>query len=56
MENAEENCEMRWKIWKKTKLNSEKIGKMWKKSQLNGEMTWKIQTKFVKRKGKYGRI
>jgi hypothetical protein len=24
-ENTEENCEMIWKIWKKSKLNSEKI-------------------------------
>ena len=28
MENREEHCEMIWKIWKKIKLNSEKI---WKK-------------------------
>jgi hypothetical protein len=28
---------MIWKIWKKCKLNSEKIGKIWKKSKLNGE-------------------
>ena len=28
MENTEKNCEMRWQIWKKSKLNSEKIGKM----------------------------
>jgi len=42
MENAEENCKMRWKIWKKSKLNSDKIGKIWKKSMLNGEMMWKI--------------
>jgi hypothetical protein len=28
MENTEENSE---KIWKKGKLNSEKIGKIWKK-------------------------
>ena len=27
MENMEANCEMIWKIWKKSKLNSEKIGK-----------------------------
>jgi hypothetical protein len=27
MENTEENCEMIWKIWKKSKLNSEKFGK-----------------------------
>jgi hypothetical protein len=25
MENTKENCEMIWKIWKKSKLNSEKI-------------------------------
>ena len=24
-ENTEENCEMIWNIWKKSKLNSEKI-------------------------------
>ena len=47
---------MRWKIWKKNKLNSEMIGKIWKKSQLNGEMIWKIQKKLVKGQGKYGRI
>ena len=28
---------MIWKIWKKNKLNSEKIWKLWKKSQLNSE-------------------
>ena len=28
MENAEENCEKRWKIQRKSKLNSEKIEKM----------------------------
>ena len=32
---------MIWKIWKKSKLNSEKI--------------WKIQKKIVQRQGKYGR-
>jgi hypothetical protein len=31
MENTEENCEKIWKIWKKGKLNSEKIGKIQKK-------------------------
>jgi hypothetical protein len=31
LENAEENCEKIWKIWKKGKLNGEKIGKIWKK-------------------------
>ena len=30
MENMEK-CEMIWKIWRKSKLNSEKIGKIWKK-------------------------
>jgi hypothetical protein len=25
IENMEENCEMIWKIWKKLKLNNEKI-------------------------------
>jgi hypothetical protein len=30
MENMEKNCEMIWKIWKKGKLNSEKIRKIWK--------------------------
>ena len=25
LENTEENCEMIWKIWKKAKLNNEKI-------------------------------
>ena len=28
MENMEKNCEMIWKIWKKGKLNSEKIWKI----------------------------
>jgi hypothetical protein len=45
MENTEENCEMIWKIQKKSKLNSEKIGKIWKiwkKSKLNSEMLWKL--------------
>jgi hypothetical protein len=41
MENTEETCEMIWKIQKKSKLNSEKIGKIWKK--------------IVKRYGKYRR-
>jgi hypothetical protein len=37
MENTEEKCDLIWKIWKKSKLNSEKIGKMQKKSKLNSE-------------------
>jgi hypothetical protein len=32
-----ENCEMIWKIWMKSNLNSEKIGKIWKIGQLNSE-------------------
>ena len=60
---------MIWKIWKKSKLISEKIWKMrkknslncemiqkiWKKSKLNSEKIWKIQKKIVKRYGKYRR-
>jgi hypothetical protein len=37
LENREENCDMIWKIWKKSKLNSEKIGKMQKKSKLKSK-------------------
>ena len=33
-----------WKIWKKSKLNSE----IWKKSKLKSEKIWKIQKKIVK--------
>ena len=46
---------MIWKLWKKSKLNSEKIWKLWQKSKLNNEKIWKIQKKIVKRQGKYGR-
>ena len=46
---------MIWKLWRKSKLNSEKIWKLWKKSKLNNEKIWKIQKKTVKRQGKYGR-
>jgi hypothetical protein len=42
LENTEENCEIIRKIWKKSKLDSEKIGKMRKKRRLNCEMLWKI--------------
>jgi hypothetical protein len=31
MENTEENCEMIWKIWKKSKLKCEKIWKIGRK-------------------------
>jgi hypothetical protein len=30
------------KIWKKSKLKSEKIWKIWRKSKLNSEKIWKI--------------
>ena len=43
---------MIWKIWKKSKLNSEKIWNIWKKGKSNSEKIWKIQKKIVK---KYGR-
>ena len=36
---------MLWKLWKKSKLNSEKIWKVWKKSKLNGEMIGKYGMK-----------
>jgi hypothetical protein len=49
MENMEENCEMIWKIWKKSKLNSDKIGKIRKKSKLNSEKQTK-QITLVKNK------
>ena len=60
---------MIWKIWKKSKMNSEKIWNLWKKTKLKCEMIWKIwkkgksksekiwkkQKKIVKRYEKYGR-
>jgi hypothetical protein len=46
---------MIWKIWKKSKSNSEKIWKIWKKSRLNCEMIWEIWKKIVIRYGQYGR-
>jgi hypothetical protein len=55
MENKAENCEMIWKMQKKSRLNCEMIWKLWKKSQLNSEKIWKIQKKIVKRFGKYRR-
>ena len=48
----EDNSEMIWKIWKKAKLNSEKLGTIWKK---NSEKIGKIQKKIVKRYGKCGK-
>jgi hypothetical protein len=45
-----------WKIWKKSKLNSEKIWKIWKKSKLKcgkygGKVSW-----IVKRYGKWENV
>jgi hypothetical protein len=51
----EENCEMIWKIWKKSTLKYELIWKIWKKSKLKCEMIWKIWKKIVKRFEKNGR-
>ena len=51
----EENCGKIWKIWKKSRLNSEMIWNILKKSRLNNEMIWEIEKKIVKRQGKYGR-
>ena len=46
---------MIWKIWKKSKSNSDKIWTIWKKGKLNSEMIWKIWKKSKwKRYGKYG--
>jgi hypothetical protein len=45
MENTKENCEMIWKISKKSKLKSEQIWKIWKKGKLNSEMICKIWKK-----------
>jgi hypothetical protein len=44
-----------WKIWKKAKFNSEQIWKIQKKPKLNCETIWKIQKKVVKRYEKYGK-
>ena len=41
------------KLWKKSKLNNDKIWKLWKKSKLNSEKIWKIWKKIAKRQGKY---
>ena len=38
MENTEENCEMIWKIYKKSKFKCEKIWKIWRKSKLNNRI------------------
>jgi hypothetical protein len=36
---------MIWKIWKKGKLNCEKIRKIWKKAKFNNEKIWKVRKK-----------
>ena len=33
------------KIWKKSKLKSEKMRKIWKESKLNNEKIWKLWKK-----------
>jgi hypothetical protein len=58
MDNVEENCEMIWKIWMKSKLNSDKICTIWKKGKLNSQMIWKIwmkSSRIVIRYTQYGR-
>jgi hypothetical protein len=55
MTNAEENCEIIWKMWKKSKSNSVKIRKIWKKGKSNSDKILKIQKKIVKRNGNYER-
>jgi hypothetical protein len=42
------NSEKIWKIWKKSKLNSEEI---WKKSKLNSEKIGKIWGKYGRKSG-----
>jgi hypothetical protein len=44
LENTEENYEMIWKIW----IKCEMIGEIWKKSKLNSEKIWETQKKIVK--------
>ena len=43
-----EYSEMIWKIWKKGKSNSDKIGKIWK-SKLNSDKIWKVWKKTIPR-------
>ena len=44
-----------WKDFETTEGNCEMIRKIWKKSKLNSEKIWKTQMKIVKWYGKYGR-
>ena len=39
------NSEKMWTMRKKSRLNSEKIWKIWKKSKLNSEKIWKMRKK-----------
>ena len=55
MENAEENCEIIWKIWKKGKLNSEEICKIQKKTVKWYEKYGRNPSWIVKIFGKYRR-
>jgi hypothetical protein len=65
MDNMEEICEMRWKLWKKSKSNSEKIWKIQKQIvKWYGNYEWKVSwivnwfeqygSWIVERYGKYG--
>ena len=47
---------MIWKIWKKSKLNSEKIWKLWKKIKLNSEKIGKTQKKIKLNSEKIGKM
>jgi hypothetical protein len=47
---------MIWKIWKKGKLNSDKIWTIWKKGKLNCEKIWKIWKKSRLNSEKIGKI
>ena len=57
---SKSNSEMIWKIWKKGKLNSDKIWTTWKKGNLksksNSEMIWKIWKKGKLNSGKIWKI
>jgi hypothetical protein len=56
MENTETSFEMKWKIWKKPKLNNETKLKIRKKSKLNIEMIWKMWKKGKLKSGKIWKI
>jgi hypothetical protein len=54
MENAKEKYYELWKYFETTEENCEML-KLWKKSKLNNEKIWKTQKTIVKWYGKYGR-